>query len=412
MTPDAPPSSDPSPQVRPVRIRRKKRRRGRSRFLRDLWIPGIVVLAAAAILGVRYLSHLSSFGQVAGYIGNSDVLEQEYLYYEGKPLNSLAETQQFRQAFALTGKGDFKGAAQVLEAVSRQCAEPVVFHDIGILYAQMGDRDRALNAFREALARDPNYAPVHLILNSLRGFDPHAADPVTAEVEPNGTSVTANLISMDADVVGEISTEDDVDCYRFSAPPAPRDVLRVEVKIQSMTLAPRITIYDEYGHPTGEALETQNAGSALTLRISPRPNSTRFVEIGGSHQSTGAYALKITAERAFDQYEPNDDIGAARNIVVGRELEANIMTAEDVDFYTFVADRTGKMTVTLRSRSDSLIPGLAVYGPNQQLIQEGANTGEQGRTITRSIGVQETKFYYVQVSGQAKSSGNYILIVQ
>jgi hypothetical protein len=412
MTPDVPPLPDPIAPARPVRIRKRKRRHGESKILRNLWLPALLLAAIAAIWGVGYLSHLKPPGQIAGYIASTEILAQEYSEYEGKPLRDLGPAQEFQRAALLAEKGDFKGAIGLLETISKLCAEPVVFHDLGILYAQTNDHDRALKAFREALARDPGYAPVRLVLNSLRGFTPHEADPVTAESEPNGTYLTANLISLGVDVVGEISAPNDVDCYRLSAPPAPRDILRVEIVSQSVTLAPRITIYDDLGSPTGATSESPDPGAGVSLPISPQPNSTLYVEVAGNRGTQGAYALKVTAARSFDRFEPNDEIAAAHPIVVGQTIDANIMTGEDTDFYSFVADRTGKMVVTLQGQSKSLIPALTTFGPDRQPIQYAVDGVGAGAKLTRSIDVEEHQVYYVEVWGQAKSSGAYALSVQ
>jgi len=398
--------------VRPLRVRKKKRRHGRSRILRDWWIPALLVAVAAAILGVRYLSHLKPMGQVAGYISNSEILTQEYLQYEGKPLPSLAAEQQFQEASVLAGKGDYRGAVQMLESLARHYAVPVIFHDLGVLYAQVDDRDRALQAFREVLARDANYAPTQLSLNSLRGFGPHAADPPIAESEPNSTYLTANLISLGATVVGEISTPDDVDCFRFIAPQSPRDVLQIEIKSQSVSLAPKITVYDASGHPTGETAESAGPGAGVSLLLSPPPNSTNYVEVAGTHGTSGPYAILVTATHAFDRFEPDDDIASAHAIAVGREIDANIMTAEDTDFYSFVADHTGKMVVTVEGQAGSLTPGVAVFGPTRQPIAYVVTGAEKDRKLSRSFDVEEHQTYYVQVWGQTKSSGPYTLLIQ
>lgn len=412
MTPDVPPTPDRIAPARPVRIRKRKRRHGQSKILRNLWMPALLLAAVGAIWGVRYLSHLKPLGQVAGYIASPEILAQEYLQFEGKPLRDLAAAQEFQRAAILTGKGDFKGAISLLETISKPCAEPVVFHDLGVLYAQINDHERALKAFREALARDPGYAPVRLILNNLRGFTPHEADPVVAEVEPNDTYLTANLISLGAEVVGEISTPEDLDCYRFSAPPVPRDILRVEIVSQSVTLAPRLTIYDDLGRPTGDTAESSDPGAGLSLSISPQPNSTLYVEVAGNRGTQGAYALKVTATKSFDRFEPNDEIAAAHPIVVGQTIEANIMTGDDTDFYSFVADHAGKMVVTLQSQSKSLIPALTTFGADRQPIQYAVDNVQSGAKLTRSIDVEEQRVYYVEVWGQSKSSGSYTLSVQ
>jgi hypothetical protein len=281
-----------------------------------------------------------------------------------------------------------------------------------MLYAQLNDNARALKAFREALARDPNYAPVHQALASLRGFTAHSADPLTAESEPNSTFLTANLISLGTAVVGDISAPDDLDCFRFSSPAAPRDLLRIEIKRESISLAPKLTVYDDSGQPTGEGTESISPGSALSLLISPRPNATLYVEVAGNAGTRGAYALSVTPMHAFDRYEPNDDINSAFRIPTGRLIEANIMTGDDLDFYSFVAERTGKMVVTLETQSNSLIPGLATFGPDQRPLETVVEGAEKGKHLSRSIQVEEHEMYIVEVWGQSKTTGDYSLIIQ
>jgi len=375
-------------------------------MIRDLWIPLVFAAAVLAILAVRFVAHMAPVVQLVGYVGNPETLQQEYLQFEGKPLPNAAAAQEFQYASSLAGKGQFGNATALLEALSKRCAVPVVFYDLALLYAQMNDHNKAVNAFRETLARDPNYLPVRNSLASLRGFEPHSADPITSESEPNDTCVAANLVSRDIDVVGEISNADDKDCFRFIAPPSPRDVVRIEIKSQSISLAPRITIYNVSGQPTGEALETADAGAGLSLLIAPPPNTTSFVEVSGNHRSFGAYALRITGTHAFDDFEPNDDLASAHRVPVGKELAANIMWNDDKDFYSFVADQGGKMTVTVEA-SGKLLPALVLYGPDRQPIQFAAGAAESGGKIVRTIDAQETQGYYFQVWGQSGTTGEY-----
>jgi len=382
------------------------------RVFQDLLLPLLLLTAVAAIFGVRYLSRLTTPAKLAGYIASSQVLNQEYFQFEGKSLRDLGLQQQFDHAAILAGRGDFKGAIALLEGIAKQCAVPVVFQDLGVLYAQLNDHRRALNAFREALARDPNYAPVHLSLSSLPGFNVHEADPVASEVEPNDTYLAANLISLDTVVVGEISTPHDLDYYRFSAPRAPRDVLRVEIGNLSPALALHLSVCDGAGHPTGETAESADPGNSLSLLISPKPNSTGYLQVMGKHGSTGRYSVKVTATHAFDRYEPNDDMASAYAIEVGQAIDANIMTSEDTDFYSFTTESAGQLVVTLQAGSDALRPALAIFGPDGQPVGFAVDATEQGQRIVRSIDVAEKTVYYLQVWGRAGSAGPYTLTVK
>lgn len=382
------------------------------RIFQDLLLPVLLLAAVAAIFGVRYLSRLNPPPKLPGYIASSQVLTQEYWQFEGRSLRDLGVQQQFDQAATLAGRGDLPAAIALLDGISKQCAEPVVFHDLGVLYALVKDHRRALNAFREALARDPNYAPVHLALNSLPGFTLHEADPVTSEVEPNGTYLTANLISLDTTVTGEISSPRDVDFFRFSAPRAPRDILRIDIKCESPALVLHLAVYDDAGRHTAEAASSPDPGSGLSLLISPKPNSTRYLELTGIHASSGRYSLRITPTRSFDRFEPNDDMSSATSIQIGQVIDANIMIPEDTDFYSFLPESAGNLVVTLQSQSETFLPALAIFGPDGQPIGFAIDATEQGQRISRSLDVAEQTVYYLQVWGRAGSAGPYTLIVK
>jgi hypothetical protein len=70
------------------------------------------------------------------------------------------------------------------------------------------------------------------------------------------------------------------------------------------------------------------------------------------------------------------------------------------------------MVVTLQGQSKSLIPALTTFGPDRQPIQYAVDGVGAGAKLTRSIDVEEHQVYYVEVWGQAKSSGAYALSVQ
>ena len=412
MTPDAPLSPDPASPRRRIRVRKKRRYHGVWRILRDLWLPLGLLAAVAVFFGIRFLTGIQSTPEVAGYISNPLTLTQEYWRFEGRSLRDVAAQQQFEQANDLVRKGDWRGAIMVLESISKTCAEPMIFHNMGVLYAQLNDHQAALNAFRETLARDPNYAPTRTSLNSLPGFNPHDTDPIATESEPNNDYLNANLISLDTLVAGDISDPQDVDFFRFIAPPSPRDLLRVEIGCQSPTLIPRVNIYDETGHPTGESAASPDAGARLALLISPKPNTTLYLEVAGDRASTGKYVLRITPTHAYDRFEPNDDFASAYAIAVGQVVEANIMSSKDLDFYSFITEESGKIEVRLQNESKTLIPAFTIFGPDRRAILRADEYVGQGQQLSLSINALEHQVYYLEVWGQTKSAGNYSLVVR
>jgi hypothetical protein len=123
------------------------------------------------------------------------------------------------------------------------------------------------------------------------------------------------------------------------------------------------------------------------------------------------YLLTVTPLKAFDRFEPNDDITAAGKISIGEEVAANIMDSADTDFFSFTSPRKGTVTVALRNRSTTLIPVLAVYGSDRRNLGFAPDVKKPGADLRHSINVEKDQVYYLQVSSQSESSGAYSLRV-
>ena len=71
------------------------------------------------------------------------------------------------------------------------------------------------------------------------------ADPVSREVEPNNNPMLANIIAPGKPVEGEIDAAvNDIDYFRITTPPAPRDLIVIEIDNHTTTLAPVLKIFD------------------------------------------------------------------------------------------------------------------------------------------------------------------------
>jgi hypothetical protein len=123
-----------------------------------------------------------------------------------------------------------------------------------------------------------NLADLESLLNS--------AEPVTREVEPNDTFLLANAIALGAPVEAEISGND-IDCFRFKALQAPRDILAVEVENLSETLMPVFSVFDGSDRFLGWSQDPQQPGASVTKHLSPQPNATLVLHIWdtGSRQA-------------------------------------------------------------------------------------------------------------------------------
>ncbi len=375
----------------------------------------MLLLAVVAGMGWLWVSHRRPSGaqDLRGYVSSSELLAQEFGHYTGKKLKNPALAEAFNYATAMMRSGDYPGAVAQLDGLAKEAPIPIVFNNLGVLYARLGDRGRAVNAFREALSRDGSYRPVRENMERLKGFTANEADPVTREIEPNGTLRSANLIAVGRPVEADIAPNvDDVDWYRFAAPPAPRDIVAIEIANESQTLAPGLNIYDSAGALIQAGRTDVSPGQSITVRLSPAPNSTLNLEIWGERHTIGRYLLTVRALHAFDAYEPNDDIFSATRINIGQAIEANIMDGDDTDYYSFIGPRTGEVLIDVQNRGTTLVPGVATYSTDMRNTGFGPDVDGPGQSLHHTLKVEKNGTYFVQVWSKVGTAGGYTLTIR
>ena len=375
----------------------------------------LVAVAAigGSLYGIRALiaSRTHAGDLLTGYLANSSLVDREFRQYYAKDAPSQTPRRQFEQAAVLVGRHNFLEAANLLEAAASQAPVPAVFNDLGVVYAQLNDRSRAGAAFRQALERDPGYGAVLANLTRLKRV---VADlPVVFhESEPNNNLFSANAISVGVPMEGEIASDSvDLDFFHFRFPPAPRDVLAIEVASGDAKFAPRLDVYDSEERILDWGSKTAAKGQSLTVYGSGPPDSEMYVSVAGADGSSGRYRLTLKAMKAYDEYEPNDDVFHARRIQAFTAIRANIMDREDTDFYSFIAPHAGALTVELRNESVTLVPAIQLLGQDFRSKGFAPTVRNPGENVSANLDAEDGQLYYVQVWPQADSSGAYSLTV-
>jgi hypothetical protein len=288
----------------------------------------------------------------------------------------------------------------------------VVYHDLGVAYALLGDLTRASDAFREVLARDPDYQATRKYVREIRGIPPGATEPFTREQEPNDDRLRANLIGLRTPVGGEIAgASDNADFFRFVAPQAPRDLVAIEVSNHSAGFNPRLHVYDDQFRVLSWSEKIDEAKGSVRIVGGPASNTAMYVSVTADDGKPGLYLLSVTPLKAFDRFEPNENIMAARRVSIGEETSANVMDTADTDFFSFVSPRKGNVTVEVRNRSNTLIPVLGIYNNDRRNIGLVQDVQKPGGNLRHTIEADKDQTYYLQVSSQGGSSGAYILRV-
>jgi hypothetical protein len=386
------------------------RHRRRPFIIKYWWLaPVVCALAFVPLVWHWLFDSYTIYDPLPGYITDTANIEAEYLTFTGKPLDPQL-TVEFDHATALMRQGNYTAAAIVLEGASKDIPVPAVFNDLGVLYRRLKDGPHALRAFRDALARDHDYAPVRANLKKM-GLAESAA-PGATELEPNNDNTQANALWLDRPVQGAISPIGDVDCFWFITPKPPRDRVSVSVVSQSSTLAARLRIYDHNGNMVTGIKEALKPGEPVRYDFSPPPNTLYYVQIDGLSGSSGAYTLSVRALHAYDVYEPNDTILTATRVVPGQTIDANIMDGDDTDFYSFASPTAGAVTIGVTPHNGALILGLGTFAPDLRNIGFAPDPKAPGDSIHHLMQVEANQTYYVQVFSRKDTAGPYSLVVK
>ena len=255
-----------------------------------------------------------------------------------------------------------------------------------------------------------------------------------AEQEPNNTIPQANVAEMGPAIAGEISPADDADFFKFQYQDAKkrRDIVVVCLENKSNTLVPWIALFKADKSLDRGWKGPNTTGADSDFAFSAEPGKIYHVGVKSNYgQSTGAYILSVDPQRAYDQYEPNDNAFTATPLKVGQTIEANIMDAADVDSYR-LSGVTGKsLTMDLgllpntrsqeSAKCDTAMAELAMtkFHPWVRILKSDMSIAQDWKApngpanLTFSIPSEPGQDYFVEVTAAyGQSWGPYKLTVR
>ena len=275
--------------------------------------------------------------------------------------------------------------------------------DTAVAAAQTASRD-----FNETVARVVSDQG----LKSLQAAPAaHLAVDAT-EREPNDDALNANLIDLDKKIRAAIGPDKDVDFYTFTTPAIYRDWIHIEVENQSTALDPRLELFDAAKTSVGATSNT-TAGGDLSYDFVAPPSAKFSVRVSSHYgNGTGVYLIRIAPKKAYDAFEPNDDILSARRIAEAAPVKATIMDKDDVDYFSIAGVEGGErqMTVTITNGSTTLHPRVVVYDAGKTEIGSSANT-TAGGDLTYSFKAPKGPFYLRVSDHYTQAGGGYTLTV-
>jgi hypothetical protein len=236
------------------------------------------------------------------------------------------------------------------------------------------------------------------------------------EWEPNNTIPQANVAEMGTTIAGEINPADDVDFFKLQYRDAKkrRDIVVVHLENRSTTLRPSLSLYNEDKSLARDWTGANAPGADLEFSFSAEPGKIFYVGVGSLYnQTTGQYSLSVTPQKAYDQYEPNDDAFTATPLKVGQTIEANIMDGADMDSYRLSGVKEKSFTVHLENKSPALRPSIRVLKSDKSIAQDWNAANAPGADLTFSIASQPDQDYFIEVGSYGNNSaGPYKLTVR
>jgi hypothetical protein len=374
-------------------------------------LAGCLLLSILLAAGLGCRREKERGGALELYVTDAAVVRGEFPQYAGRKLDDAA-LRRIERAHKLAKAGDYHTAIAILGDESVNGGTPALHTDLGVLYTALGDYFNAQESFQAALRQDGGYRAALKGLERLKTPGLIADLPVTREVEPNNSLVRANRIALNVGVTAEVQDHTDIDSFLFKAPGGARDLLEITVVNRSNTLTPYLRIHDGDQSFLLWNKDATQPGTSVTQYFSPVPDANYFLEVWGQNRTAGAYTLRVRPLKAYDAYEPNDDIVHASRIAAEGRIEAGIMDARDMDYYAFTSMRGGKVFIVVENRSATLVPSVTVHGPDRTLIGFGPKVKQPGAGLTHSIETVAGQTYYVQVWGRMESSGQYALVLK
>lgn len=217
------------------------------------------------------------------------------------------------------------------------------------------------------------------------------------EGEPNDTKNSAAELRINTRVNGEIASTEDSDHFKFSSGKPVRDRVIAKLENRSETLRPHLTLF---GPDKAQMQEAYNGtpGADTELAFIAEPSQVYILKVN-PYGTVGAYTLSVVPQNAFDRFEPNDD--PARHpptpITPGNSIDANILDAQDDDWYVLKAAPGNTLRLKLENRSTTLRPSVIVYNAHRSQLHNPYD-GTPGASLDFSFDTSPGATYYFRVS--------------
>jgi hypothetical protein len=226
-------------------------------------------------------------------------------------------------------------------------------------------------------------------------------EPVVDE-EPNGEIGDATEILVGQSVKGYIFPAQDGDFYKIhlnSSGILQAALMNVPQSITA-SMRGRIDLYGKNYNLIARK-DAENLGDSVTLKEDIGNPGWYYFGIGdlsgGSYNTT--YEFQADFKPVVDE-EPNNEIGDATDIQLGKEIKGFIFPSGDGDFYKIHVDKPGSLQASLESVPKSIKASMKgridLYGKNFNLIAR-KDAEKPGDNVTLKVDIANAGWYYIGI---------------
>ena len=239
------------------------------------------------------------------------------------------------------------------------------------------------------------------------------------EIEPNNDLFTPNIILMNQWISGSIMDVSDKDYFKITTPKKYRDVIKIELENQTTMIRPRIGLYDNnkkwFGGTTKHG-HLVTPGQNKSYSFSSEASTVYYVYIGFLDKNLGEYKFIVRSLKAYDDFEPNDDILHVKTIDLTQTISANFTDKYDQDYYRIETSSTdGAVKITFENLSLHTKPRIGIYDNNKKWFGGTTEHGHlvtSGQNMSYSFKTKANTIYSIYIRNLSNVPGSYKLTVE
>lgn len=230
------------------------------------------------------------------------------------------------------------------------------------------------------------------------------------ESEPNDDlNNEAMIIELDKKYTGNLTTEDDIDYYKFTL----NEKRKVWIDYSHQKTSTRDTLWSLslLGDSEGSILSLNSTGENANITSDGvrLPAGNYYLKIKDYYWSDMDYSFCINSKKEGDDFETeeNNDYGTATKISINSSITGNLQSEDDVDFYRFDLKNSVSINISFSheqfdSRDTYWCYQLYSAKSSEALKNDGDDTtvyikGDSSNTISNNWSSLKSGTYFIKV---------------